>query len=573
MKWIFFLISGITFTLQAQRPPIPELPQDHFAMPIEHAPRLSGNFGELRDNHFHAGLDFKSSRGLPGDRIFSVDKGFVSRIKINRGGYGKTLYVDHPCGLTSVYAHLSELRPDIDRYVDSMQRIRMNFEVDLQLDSTSLRVARGEYIGQMGNSGHSYGPHLHFELRDTESEIPINPLIYGFGIDDTKAPVIRDLFIYTLDNRLTPLGTYHVPLKKVGSDWTSQVDTLEVNGWRCGIGVDAYDSQNGSYNKNGIYSMSLFVDDSLHFRFSSRHCSFDETRQMNAHIDYRRRQRHRQFVHRAHILPNNELSMYDDVGHGVIPVHSDKAVPIQLDVEDLHGNKTSVRLIIKQVNEVTEQEKQRVYHALFRYDKTNYYNTSYVSVYCPEDAVFCDLPMTVEPKTDSSGHLDQVRIGYPDQPLRNNLIVNLKDELLRMDLKPKACLIYKEHRSNQEKSVGSHPSDHGIECVLPYLGLYELEYDTLPPTIRPRFSKSIWRDGEVMEWELKDNYEVIGEAQEVRIQSLVGNSFTPGYYDLKSHTFTLAIQKIWPRGEQEITIRAMDDRNNLAEWKRTVTIE
>ena len=567
------LLLLVTIACYAQVPNIPVIDSGYFAIPVRHSPRLTGNFGELRDNHFHAGLDFKSSNGRPGDDILAVADGYISRIKVSMGGYGLTLYIDHPCGLTSVYAHLSSFREDIQDFVYEKQLEILDYEIDICPDTSEFFVKRGDLIGKMGSTGHSYGPHLHFELRITDSEIPINPLMYGFGISDDKPPIVRQFFAYTLDDRHRVLDRIPIPLTFENGVWTSVSDTISIDGWRVGLGVDAIDQLNGTTNRNGVYSINMRVNDDNAYQYRATHCSFDETINMNGHIDYARRQSHRQFVHRCFILPNNTLSMYDtSYGKGIIMLYKNRPQPVDITIEDYHGNTQRINLLLLQSDNWTTTDNEPLYHAFFRYDKSNLYSTEYISVFAPEDALFTDEPLEIVPATDHNGHLTSLRVGQPEIPVKSDLIVHLDNRLIDERWKEKACLVYKDHRSKRDRSVGGEITNDGMNFYLPYLGLHELHYDTLAPEITPFYGKTSWRYGETLKFRIKDNYEVIGMARELRISSCIGDRYVAGYYDLKSHIFSLEVKGDWPPGKHLLMIEAIDDQENKTAWSKLVTI-
>jgi murein DD-endopeptidase MepM/ murein hydrolase activator NlpD len=160
--------------------------------------RLSGTFGELRSNHFHAGLDIKSLNQSVGDPIYAAAEGYISRIRIDAFGYGNSVYIDHPNGFTSLYAHLHNFTPEIEAYVREQQYMLKSFEVDLY-PGQRFPVNKSQQIGYMGNTGHSYGPHLHFEIRHTHGQVPVNPLHFGFEVPDKTKPVIQNLIVYEFD--------------------------------------------------------------------------------------------------------------------------------------------------------------------------------------------------------------------------------------------------------------------------------------------------------------------------------------------------------------------------------------
>ena len=195
MKFILFvfLICGSIYSQN-------QYPTDYFALPLDIPTQLSGNFGELRPNHFHAGFDFKTQK-KEGLNVFASANGYVSRIKISTFGYGKAIYITHPNGFTTVYGHLKSLNPAIDTYLRKIQYKEKSYEVDLYLKPNQLPIKKGEIIALSGNTGGSDGPHLHFEIRDSETEKILNPLLFGFDtvIKDSQRPIVTGVLVYPLD--------------------------------------------------------------------------------------------------------------------------------------------------------------------------------------------------------------------------------------------------------------------------------------------------------------------------------------------------------------------------------------
>ena len=175
-------------------------PKDYFRMPVDMATvRLSGTFGELRSNHFHTGIDISSATGSIGQPVFATADGFLDRVKVQESGYGKALYIKHPNGYTTVYAHLDKFSPAVERYVKEVQYKRERFGVDLYPTDGVFQVKKGEQIGNMGNSGSSQGPHLHFEIRRSSNQKALNPLLFGLPILDDVPPAIRNMKVYFLN--------------------------------------------------------------------------------------------------------------------------------------------------------------------------------------------------------------------------------------------------------------------------------------------------------------------------------------------------------------------------------------
>ena len=215
-----------------------------FAKPVDFPITLSGSFAELRSNHFHAGIDIKTY-GQIGKKVFAIEDGFIARIKVAGGGYGHALYIQHPNGYTSVYAHLEGFNQEISAFVKEEQYIKQSFEVNLFPDREKFKVKKGQLIAFTGNTGGSNGPHLHFEIRKTKNQHPVNPLFFDFGVKDNTNPRINSIAIYPLDNQALVNGKNQkliLPAQKVDNErYTIEFsDSLRLAG-DIGFGIETFD--------------------------------------------------------------------------------------------------------------------------------------------------------------------------------------------------------------------------------------------------------------------------------------------------------------------------------------------
>ena len=244
---------------------------------------MTGTFGELRSDHFHAGLDFRASVNTP---VYAVADGYVSRIKVSPGGYGQAVYVDHPDGHRSVYGHLETLAQELLDTVRARQFAEEEFRQDLRFGPADFPVMRGQKIGGVGNRGHSFGPHLHFEMREQTGDVAVNPLAFGFSVPDTRAPAIRKLRVYELDEQgLEQDSKTITPTLLRGGNYTVN-DTVVVAHRRIGLALKSYDRQNAMPNWNGIFGGDLYADSTLIFNFRFARIPFEETEYLNALTDY-----------------------------------------------------------------------------------------------------------------------------------------------------------------------------------------------------------------------------------------------------------------------------------------------
>ncbi|MEC7863940.1 MAG: M23 family metallopeptidase [Bacteroidota bacterium] len=323
-----------------------------YVPPLDFEMLLSGTFGELRSNHFHAGIDIKTE-GVEGQKVRAIANGYVSRIKVSTWGYGKVIYITHPqTGHTSVYAHLKKFSSKINDFVKKEHYKKERFEINFFPNKDALLITQGEIIALSGNSGGSSGAHLHFEIRDTKSERPINPLQFGFKIYDDITPILRNLKVYAFDTTL--INGYNkskiYTISKRNNTHTIN-ETPTING-NFALGIFTYDKSNNAYNKNGVYSIKLSIDSNTHYEFKADELDFNTTRYINAHIDYCEKQESKNKYHRCYKLPNNKLKNYSNlINNGIINFNDTLTHQINIEVSDFYNNTSNIRFQVKSTND------------------------------------------------------------------------------------------------------------------------------------------------------------------------------------------------------------------------------
>ena len=342
MRLILFLLLLSSSLLNAQN----NYPKDYFGKPLEIPLILSGTFAELRSNHFHSGLDIKT-QGRVGLKVLSAADGFVSRIKVSHYGYGKALYITHPNGYVTVYAHLLKFAPEIEAYIKKHQYKKETFEIELFPKAGELLVTKGNLVAYSGNTGGSGGPHLHFEIRNKE-EHPINPMLFGINFKDSTPPFVNAIYAYPIGSgshveqtnsmqklRLVPLhnGDY-------------RVENIEAYG-KIGFGISTNDRLDLAPNKNGVNNIQTFVNGKKHFELDFSKFSFSETRHLNRLIDYKIYKKKKQRVQKL-FDDNNPLSLIkDDHQNGYLKVEDSTYSVFKIKVNDFNNNPTWITLSIK----------------------------------------------------------------------------------------------------------------------------------------------------------------------------------------------------------------------------------
>lgn len=347
LRLLLFFLCCTFATISAQ-----DFPQNYFRAPLDIPMYLSGNFGELRSAHYHSGLDIKT-QGREGFPVFAAAEGFVSRIKVSPYGYGNTLYIAHPNGYTTVYAHLQKFSPKIDGIAKRYQYTQESFAIDEMLAHDLLVVKKGDIIALSGNSGSSGGPHLHFEIRETVSEFPTNPLGYGFDIQDDVPPVIRSVFLYPLSSQAKvekQKDRKHYKVVKKDDFYTIAENQVPTVSGSIGFAIDARDYMNGTHNYYGIYKLRLYVDNELQHSFTFDKFSFAESRYINAHIDYDLYTKHRRRIHKIFHESNQEESFAEHTNKG-IRFFDNKEHDIRIRIADAAENTVELRFRVQSVSQ------------------------------------------------------------------------------------------------------------------------------------------------------------------------------------------------------------------------------
>lgn len=319
-------------------------PTDYFRHPINLPVSMAGDFAEIRPNHFHSGIDLRTG-GKEGEKVYAPADGYVSRINISAWGGGKVLYITHPNGYRTVYMHLSAFCGEIGQFVHNYQYSHHLFAFDIELPKDSIKVKQGQLVALTGNTGGSMGPHLHYEIRYASNDQPINPLYFGISYSDPIAPTIENIKIYPADARTAINGRneeIYLNQQRQNSKTTLRRDTVTVAG-RFYTGIYTYDRmEQGSASRNGVECIELYVDGELFHRYAVPTFMFDETRAINAIIDYPQYSRNRNYyVVTRHLRGdrNNFSTAYRD--NGYLQFDDGKLHRLEYRVSDYKGNTTS----------------------------------------------------------------------------------------------------------------------------------------------------------------------------------------------------------------------------------------
>lgn len=387
-NYTLLILISLNINLFAQS----NYPTDYFGVPMDIPLFVSGTFGELRENHLHSGIDLKTQK-MEGFPVMATADGYVSRIKVSLYGFGKVIYITHPSGYTTVYAHLQKFSPEIEKYIKYHQYKNRDFEVHLFPKSTEFIVKKGEIIGFSGSTGGFVDPHLHYEIRDTKTEKPINPLLFGLLIKDTIKPIIKEIVVYPLSNE-TQIShvnfPYQLSLKKnKKGDYETEKITVSGN---IGIGINVIDLLNGAKNENGIYTLELYVNGQLYHQQKFETFSYDETKYLNLLIDYERYMTTKKRVQKAFIDLNNPLSVINQAYPGKITIQDGFDYKIEVIVKDFAGNHSKVTIPIIGKNQEILQHKKKIETPYYiKSNEFNKFSIEGVTVAFPSNTFYEDF--------------------------------------------------------------------------------------------------------------------------------------------------------------------------------------
>ncbi|MBO9563372.1 MAG: M23 family metallopeptidase [Niastella sp.] len=324
--------------LQAQVFPPASYPQGYFRNPLALPMDLSGNFGELRPNHYHMGLDLKTLK-VENQLVYAAADGYISRVKIEPGGFGRAIYINHPNGFTTLYAHLNDFNPKLENWVKEQQYARESWNVFLELTPDQFPVKKGDFLAYSGNTGGSQAPHLHFEIRRTADDVNVNPMLFGLPLADNTAPRILRLAVYDRTKSIYEQSPRLIPVKASGNHYSTTPALLSVASPKVSFAITAFDTHTGSSNLNGIYEGLLYVDDQVVTGFRMDNISYNDTRYLNAHIDYRTKSAGGAWLQHLSDPPGYINSIYKQVkGNGVIDISDGGVHKVHIVVKDAYGN-------------------------------------------------------------------------------------------------------------------------------------------------------------------------------------------------------------------------------------------
>lgn len=456
-----------------------------FIAPLDGELILAGNFAELRSSHFHAGIDI-STKGKIGLSVKAAADGYVSRVAVSPYGYGHVVYITHKNGYTTVYGHLNEFEEQLANWVEREQYKKQSFRVNLFPPEGLFKYKQGEIIGFSGNSGSSGGPHLHFEIRETKSEHPVNPLLFGFDIKDDIRPKVEHLYVYALDDESSvsgglvkqsfPLvyydGKYHLKGRR----------SIGGNGLM-GVGIDAIDYLSGSWSKCGVYEIKLFVDDTLYYYMKLDDLDYAVARSFQSHIDFEEKVNRNKRIHCCFVEPGNQLEIYESLkNNGEFFLKEGEQRNLKIEMIDAYGLSSIIDFRMEGLakrNIIKEK-----YAEVFSYDRKNFFKRGGIKLTVPAGCLYRDLKFHYANENKLDGTYSELyKLHEATVPLNQNINIKIKAEGLPAELEKKA-LLAKVTKRGKKQAVNGIYKNGWVEATTRSFGDYCVVVDTIAPTIK-----------------------------------------------------------------------------------------
>jgi murein DD-endopeptidase MepM/ murein hydrolase activator NlpD len=481
---IFISLFILHFTTFAQGPiQSRQYPKNYFRYPLDLPPSLAGGFGELRPNHFHAGLDFRTNQrtGYP---IHAAADGYVSRVRVQFGGGGNTVYLTHPNGYTTVYMHNERFSPEIAKAVHDYQYQNELFEADFTLPPGQIPVHKGDVIAISGSSGAVAGPHSHFEIRDTQMEETINPQLFGITVPDAVAPAITAVGIYHLNKQPFSEKIKHEFLQvtgKAGNYHLLKPNVITLSG-DIGFGISTTDMNSASFNHNGVYSIELKLDGRTIYSFVMERFAFDQTHAINAYIDYPALILSKRFMQKCFILPGSKISIYpQSENHGIINFDDDNLHEVEYVVKDIAGNTSTLKLKVRSQHLEHSAAILKPQGRLFRYDQKNEFDNGKVKVTVLPGNLYDDVDFTYSVSPMLPGSFSQVHhIHNRLTPIHDTYDLWIKPDKDLVQFADKAVIV------NTTGSLELSTYEDGyVKTQTKTFGDFYIKLDTIPPHITP----------------------------------------------------------------------------------------
>jgi murein DD-endopeptidase MepM/ murein hydrolase activator NlpD len=526
-------------------------PRNSFSAPVRIPMSLAGNFGECRPNHFHSGLDVRTNKveNIP---IYAIADGYISRVKIEAGGFGNAIYVTHKNGFTSLYAHLNLFYTELENHIRYNQYQQKSWKIDKQFLPHEFPISKGQFLAYSGNTGSSQAPHLHMEIRDTKTDKPLNGLLF-YNLADTKAPLLKKLALYDGNKSIYAQSPKQMACIKKGNEYRLPTDTITINSNLAAFGLVADDPMENCLGVLGVYELNMFVDNEPYFGWQLDNIGYDETRYMNAMADYKTKKNGGPWIQLCYQQKGDKLNIYKSFTkqNGKVSVQDGKAHAIMMKVKDVNNNETVLRFWIKGNNTNTASAYDLIAN------KENKVAVGAISFVLPKEALYDDLVMQVSTTELSNPYSYLYKVQSNDIPVHSYFDLKLKPKSsVPKSLENSVAMVRYPYGKDKDKKGKAAKMENGFAvCSVRDFGNYELVIDQTAPATTCSLTEGANLKGNKISVTAKD--------ETTSIQKFVGTIDGQWVrFVQKGNTFTYEVDKHCVAGKHQLRIEASDENGN-----------
>lgn len=530
-------------------------PQYYFRHPLDIPMQLVANFGEIRTNHWHMGLDIRTQHkiNLP---VHAAADGYVARVSVESGGFGQAIYINHPNGYTTVYGHLNAFCPALADYLKRHQYDKESWKIDLAIPSNLFPVKKGDVIGLSGSTGASEGPHVHFEIRDTRTEKNLNPLLFKFPIADAVPPTLIRLTMYDRNKSTWEQLPQIFALRKVGSVYVPAANSIRTGSNKISFAIGAVDRFSGTNNPNGIYSAKISMDGQPVSEFVLDNISYNDTRYINAQLDYPYKARSGSSLQHISPLPGAQdvaYNLFD--GDGMIHLNDNEPHEILIEVKDANGNTSKLKFPIqydgslKKIYALTNAEK-------FLPNNVNIFERDHFELFTTEKTIYDTIAISYNETNNSAASAISPLFGFLSAaiPSHDSVTVRIKPtENISTEWKDRVVI---KNISGEKTFVEKAEWQNGwYAAKFRQFGTYQLFIDGEPPTINAP-STNLSKASRIV-FVPHDNFNTIKSFRvEVDGQWL-------RFSNDKGKVWIYSFDEHFPRGNHELKVIVEDEAGNV----------
>ncbi len=473
--------AGLSLYSQAQSPAIHKY---YFRSPVGAAMELSANFGELRNDHWHMGLDVRTN-AKENQPIYAAAEGYIASIGVRPGSFGRFIIINHPNGLSTLYAHLNDFYPELEKYVTAQQYIKESWAIELKFANEQFPVSKGQFIAFSGNTGGSQGPHLHFEIFDTKTEKRLNPLLFGFPMTDNVRPSFVRLAMYDRSQSVYHQSPKLFPVKNTDSGYIiAKIPVIKTGLNTISFAIQAYDKMSKGGSEEGIYSARLIFDEQPQTEFILDSIDYDETAYINAHTDYKYRKAGGSWLQHVSKMPGDQSSIFKELnGDGVIHFADTNRHTVRIEIKDAYNNTAVLNFAVQYDDSLAVPAAPGYTSPLFIPNQPAVVKKADFEAMLPADAVYDSCyQLYYRSNASASNAVSALHgLGDPVVPLHSDIGIRIKpDKTIPPAWENKLFIVRDKGRRTIRKAVRD---GDWLTANFGDFGTFQVYADLLPPQI------------------------------------------------------------------------------------------